>query len=245
MPKKLTRQRIVYLIVVAAGLTPAIAQRPAGIGSYGGGSSSGSGSPFTYLYIQGIDQNTVGGANVSWPSTGGAGPTLIPVEGASSGDVTTAASATTVSYLSFTKNASNATANSIQVKTFIPSTWATSTKTATVDVRFRAVATSGNALFQVSAQCFTPPAVPGSFSSAVSMTAKAVGGTTLQWVDTATTTLTASDVLAGCTAGDQLWIRFWRQGNSGSDTLSTGTCTLAATGTGCAEVATIKIGVAQ
>jgi hypothetical protein len=254
MPKKLTsikkivnyaRQWIVYLIVVAAGLTPAIAQRPAGFGSSSGGASSGSGSPFTYLYIQGIDQNTVGGANVSWPSTGGLGPALIPVEGASSGDVTTAAAATAVSYLSFTKNASNAAANSIQVKTFIPSTWATSTKTATVDVRFRAVATSGNAFFQVSGQCFTPPAVPGSFTSAVSMTAKTVGGTTLQWVDTATLTLTASDVLAGCLAGDQLWLRFWRQGNSGSDTLSTGTCTLPATGNGCAEVATIKIGVAQ
>lgn len=195
------------------------------------------GAPAVF-YWNGIDSGTAAGWGLSWPSTGGGGPTLIPVEGASSGDVTTASAATTVSYLSFTDNASNATANSVQVKMPVPSTFAT---TALMDVRFRAVATSGNAFFQVSGQCVHPPAVPGSFSSAVSFTAKAVGGTTLQWVDTAQLTLSTADALSGCAAGDTLWLRFWRQGNSGSDTLSTGTCTLPATGNGCAEVAQLKV----
>lgn len=202
----------------------------------GGGGSGGGG---TVYYWNGLDQNTVAGWGLSCPSTGGGCPTLIPVEGANSGDVTAAATATIVSYLSFTKNASNATANSIQVKVPVPVSYVA---TALLDVRFRAVATSGNAFFQVSCMVVHPAAAPGSFGSAVSFTAKAVGGTTLQWVDTAQLTLTpATDCGATPVSGDTIWLRIWRQGNSGSDTLSTGTCTLPATGNGCAEVAQLKV----
>lgn len=191
-------------------------------------------APFGHTIFRGVDQNTVAGWGVSFPSTGGGGPTLVPVEGASSGDVTTAAGAGLDSYMSFAKNASNATANSIQILLKIPSTWSGSTQTATLDLRARSSATTGNMFFQVSGSCSTPPAVPPSFSSAVSFTAKTVGGTTLQWVDVATLTLTTSDVLSGCLANDTLRLRLWRQGNSGSDTL-------AAT----AEVAIIDVGLAQ
>ena len=209
--------------------------------------SGGSGAPFVYTFFGGIDQNTVAGWGVSCPSTGGGCPTLIPVEGASSGDVTTASSANLSSFLSFTKNASNSTANSVQLRDIvIPSTWSTSTKTITVDIGFRAVATSGNVVFQASGYCLTPPAVAPNFSSAISFTTTAVAGTTLQIKAVPTLTITpATDFLAACSAGDLLHLRIWRQGNSGSDTLSTGTCTSPASGSGCAELAYANVGVAQ
>jgi hypothetical protein len=198
-------------------------------GSSGGGGSGGSGVAYTVFRV--LNQNTVAGVNFSIPAANA--PTLTSVEGASSGDVTTASSAWNYGTLSFAKNGTAATSQSVQGAIPLASTW-TSTAGVTLLVKWRAAAITGNVLWQIQGQCVGTGALPGNFGAAVAMTASTAAGTTLQWTDTALSTLTTANVLSGCAAGNVFLFRLFRDGTNAGDTML-----------GAAEMVMASFGVTQ
>jgi hypothetical protein len=169
-----------------------------------------------YIF-RGLNQNTVAGWNVSLP--GSNAPTLTSVEGASSGDVTTLTSAWNYSTLSFAANSTANTANSAQGTIPLVST-AVLSSGITLQLTWRTSAITGNALWQIQGQCVATGAVPGSFSASTALTASTAAGTTLQWTQTAVLTMTTSNALSGCAAGNIFMFRLYRDHQNASDTIT-------------------------
>ena len=175
-----------------------------------------SGGPQHYTF-RGLNQNTVGGFNLSAPEANA--PTAVSIEGASSGDITSVGSAWNYSTLSFAANASAATGQSGEGSIYIPITW-TASDGFKANVTWRTSATTGNVLWQIQGQCVATTGIPGNFSVPTAFAASTANGTTLHFTQTSELSLTTSNVLAGCAAGNVFLFRFFRDHQNGSDTLT-------------------------
>jgi hypothetical protein len=197
-------------------------QAPTGILANGNATGcaaiGGSTSVHNYTF-RSINQNTISGSNFSIPASNA--PTPVSVEGASSGDITTLSSAWNYGTLSFAANSTSNTANSVQGMIPLASTWSSSAGI-TLQITWRTSATSNAVVWAIQGQCVASGALPGSFSSGTAMSASTAAGTTEQWTATSTLTMTTSNVLSGCSAGNDFMFRLYRdhQISGGADTLT-------------------------
>lgn len=114
----------------------------------------------------------------------------------------------------------DASTTEVQVHIVLPADWDSALTTDLVG-KWRTSATSGNVVWQVSGKCMADGVViPTSYNSTADTVTDAAKGTTLQ-ANTFTLALsTASNhALNGCSAGDDLYMRFFRDPSNGSDTL--------------------------
>jgi hypothetical protein len=205
-------------VPTATGPAAAIWQAPAG-----------GGSGVAYTVFRAINQNTVGGSNFSIPANNGPGctgspcigPQAVSVEGASSGDVTTLSSAWNFATLPFAANSAANLAQNVEGTVNLAATWSSSAGI-TLQITWRAAATSGNALWQIQGQCVATGGIPGTFNASKALTASAANGTTLHETNTAVLTMTTSDALASCTGSAQaiFMFRIFRDHTAGADTIT-------------------------
>ena len=136
-----------------------------------------------------------------------------------SGNATVACNGTTITQglLTFP----DASTSEVQIHVVLPADWDSTLATELVG-KWRTSATSGNAVWQVSGVCMTDGAViPTSYNSTADTVTDAAKGTTLQ-ANTFTLALStaANHALASCSAGDDLYLRFFRDPSHGSDTIT-------------------------
>ncbi len=109
----------------------------------------------------------------------------------------------------------------LQLTVPVPTNWDSS---ATVEVfgKWRTSAITNAVVWQVSGVCAADAEViPTAYSSTADTVTKTAKGTTLQLEDFSITLSTsANHSLATCAAGEQLWVRFFRDPANGSDTLA-------------------------
>lgn len=179
----------------------------------GGGSSVVS----YYTFAAATCQQGAASTGFALPSSNAPAPTC--VTGSNAGDVTQANSAWNFGTLSFAKNTTAATAQSVQGSFVLPPYWDSSANIP-VDVRWRTSATSGDVVWQIQGQCVADGEIPGSFSSPAAFAADTAKGAAWQFNDVTTKNLTTSDVLAGCAAGKTFLFRLFRDGTNTSDTLA-------------------------
>jgi hypothetical protein len=169
------------------------------------------------IVLRTLCQNTIGGPNFSTPAANP--PAFNCVTGGNAGDVSAAATAWNFGVLSFAENASEATSQSVQGMIPLAPTWSAAAGIP-AGLTWRTAPVVGDSLWRIQGQCIADGEVPGNFSAAVDFTADTAKGTTLQWNDTATLTLTTGDALAGCAAGETFLFRLWRDATQGGDTLA-------------------------
>jgi hypothetical protein len=105
---------------------------------------------------------------------------------------------------------------SAQIHHKLPSTW---TGSIDVNIKWLTSATSGNVVWQMAAVCVADAETDDpAFATAVTVT-DAAKGTTLQTND-ATLTMTTSDTITGCAAGELMHLKILRDAAHASDTLA-------------------------
>lgn len=162
-------------------------------------------------------QNGAAGTGFALPAANA--PSATCVTGANAGDPSTASSAWNYGVLSFTENASAATANSVQGRIKLHASADLTTGNSVV-INWRTSAITGDVVWQIQGQCIADGEVPGNFGTAAAFTADTAKGTTLQWNNTAALTIGTSDVLTGCAAGETFLYRLFRDATHASDTLA-------------------------
>jgi hypothetical protein len=168
------------------------------------------------IVFRSLSQNTIAGSNFSLPAVNA--PSGVSVEGPNSGNATTSAAAWTFGTLSFAANSTPATAQSVQGAIYLSPTWSASAGI-TLENTWRTSATSGAVVWQIQGQCVGSGA-PASFGTPIAMSPSAANPSPFAWTNTATTILSPSDVLAGCSPGNWFLFRLFRDAQNPSDTVN-------------------------
>ncbi len=143
------------------------------------------GTPTTRIeYIAGVCQNGVANIGASLPASNA--PTAVCVTGTN----------TNYGVAEFT-----ATSQSMQGHFTLPSTW---TGTLSADIKYRSVATTGNAVWALATICVADGATGDPAFNTASTVTDAVKGTTLQFNDATISSVTVT----GCSAGQELFWKF-------------------------------------